>query len=234
MPEFLKRLLLRGLRKILTRYLAINFRKLKNRDFTLIANNCVGGVIYNDLGLRFKSPTINLYFYCPDYITFLEDFDFCLQKEISIDYKSKYHSNPCNYPIGHLEDVEIHFLHYESIEEAHTKWEERKSRIDRKNLFILGSDRDLCDNNLIARFASLPFDRKVIFSSKPLEQDCSVYFPEYRLQNQVGDLIADDKGWYYHCDLIHWLNTGDLKINALIRSIFLLYRRFKKGNGITK
>lgn len=35
---------------------------LKNRDITIISANCVGGVIYHDLGLAFNSPTINLFF----------------------------------------------------------------------------------------------------------------------------------------------------------------------------
>ena len=36
--------------------------KLKNSDFTIISNTCIAGKIYHDLGLRFLTPTINLYF----------------------------------------------------------------------------------------------------------------------------------------------------------------------------
>ena len=35
-------------------------RKLANPDFTIIASNCVGTIIYHDLGVPFLSPTINL------------------------------------------------------------------------------------------------------------------------------------------------------------------------------
>ena len=38
-----------------------NRRLLKNRDIPIISANCVGGVIYHDLGLAFNSPTINLF-----------------------------------------------------------------------------------------------------------------------------------------------------------------------------
>ena len=41
---------------------------LKNRDITIISANCVGGVIYHDLGLAFNSPTINLFFSASDYV----------------------------------------------------------------------------------------------------------------------------------------------------------------------
>ena len=36
-------------------------RKIKRQSFTLISQNCVGGVIYNMLKMPFLSPTINLF-----------------------------------------------------------------------------------------------------------------------------------------------------------------------------
>lgn len=48
-------------------------RRLKNRDFTIIANNCIAGCVYHDLGLRFDTPTVNLYIPFPDYILFLKN-----------------------------------------------------------------------------------------------------------------------------------------------------------------
>ncbi len=35
-------------------------RRLKNTDFTIISSNCVGTIIYHDMGLPFLTPTINL------------------------------------------------------------------------------------------------------------------------------------------------------------------------------
>ena len=35
--------------------------KLKNKDFSIICSNCIGGIIYNRLGQKFLSPTINLW-----------------------------------------------------------------------------------------------------------------------------------------------------------------------------
>ena len=58
---------LRNLRNIISR------KKLKNKDFTLIANNCLAGCVLHDLNQRFDTPTINLYIPFPDYITFLKD-----------------------------------------------------------------------------------------------------------------------------------------------------------------
>ena len=38
--------------------------ELKNKDFTIFSCNCTGGVLYHDLGMKFLSPTINLYMIC--------------------------------------------------------------------------------------------------------------------------------------------------------------------------
>ena len=36
-------------------------RQNKNTDFTIISQNCIGGVIYANLGLEFRTPTINMF-----------------------------------------------------------------------------------------------------------------------------------------------------------------------------
>lgn len=47
-----------------------NKKRLANRNFTILCNNCVGGVILHELGERFNSPTVNLFFGAEDYIKF--------------------------------------------------------------------------------------------------------------------------------------------------------------------
>ena len=42
--------------------------KLKNKDFTIISNNCSAGFIYNNLKHEFLTPIINLMFEDEDYI----------------------------------------------------------------------------------------------------------------------------------------------------------------------
>lgn len=67
-------------------------RRLKNESFTLLANNCNGGFIYHDLGVRFNSPTINMFFTLDHYFDFLEHITEYLQEEIK----------PCLNPITQL------------------------------------------------------------------------------------------------------------------------------------
>lgn len=40
---------------------------------SLITSNCIGGEIYNDLQLKFLSPTINLWISEPDFLKFVFD-----------------------------------------------------------------------------------------------------------------------------------------------------------------
>lgn len=39
-----------------------NRERLNCDDVTIISTNCTGGILYHDLGLEFKSPTVNLFF----------------------------------------------------------------------------------------------------------------------------------------------------------------------------
>ncbi len=58
---------------------AENRKRLKNKNFTVLSNNCVGGVILHELGERFNSPTVNLFFKAEDYLKFLENLDYYLK-----------------------------------------------------------------------------------------------------------------------------------------------------------
>ena len=111
----------------------------KNKDFTLIARDCIGGVLYHQLGLKFLSPTINLFFTPEDFNYFclyLKDYIDCdLKESIEADI---------DYPVGVLapEDkkpIKVHFMHYESYSEAEAKWNERKKRINWDNIYVCSS-----------------------------------------------------------------------------------------------
>lgn len=117
--------------------------RLKNSDFTLISRDCVGGVLYHQLGLKFLSPTINLFF-TP------EDFNyFCLYLHdyLNGELEEKVDEN-IPYPVGLLHPtkdskinrvIELGFMHYETFIVAKQKWEERKARINFDNIFVVST-----------------------------------------------------------------------------------------------
>ena len=78
-------------------YRAVKRLRLRNRGFSLITNNCCGGVMYHDLGQRFRSPTINLSIPPDEYIVFLEH----LREALSVEPQDAGRSSR-GYPIGEL------------------------------------------------------------------------------------------------------------------------------------
>ncbi|MEO6721191.1 MAG: DUF1919 domain-containing protein [Ferruginibacter sp.] len=202
--------------------------KFRNKDATLLCNNCIGGIILHDLKQPFNTPTINLYFHAPDYIAFLERLEFYLSKEITFSYHSKYDSEIRSYPVGKIEDIEMHFVHYHNFGEAKEKWETRTKRVNFDNIFIIGSDKGYCTPQIIERFLKLPYKNKIFFSSKKLPAREIIYFKEYRNAEEVADLINQDHAWYFHFDVVRWLNTGEIKRFYAIAALFHVYRFIKK------
>lgn len=47
-------------------------KQLVNKQFTIISNNCWGGMIYESYNLPKESPTVGLFFMADDYINFLK------------------------------------------------------------------------------------------------------------------------------------------------------------------
>ena len=123
----------------------INRIGLKNKDFTIVSNNCWGGFVYQKFGLEYKTPFIGLFIFTPDYIELLKNFKELIFKELKfINFEqSKYYKeiiknkNYHIYPIAIIGGkVEIHFLHYKSNEEAAEKWKRRVKRINFNNILF--------------------------------------------------------------------------------------------------
>lgn len=167
-------------------YKEIKRLRLKNRDATIIASNCIGTYIYHDMKLQFRSPTINLSFDMNDYVKLLENLRWYMEQPVL----------PCedprfDFPCGMLGDVEICFNHYKSFEDATEKWEQRKKRIDWDNLYVIGVDRDNCTYDSIKRFDALPYKNKVIFTHKHYPEIASAYYlPGFEKQGCVGVITA--------------------------------------------
>lgn len=53
-----------------------NRERLLNTEFSLIASNCNGAVICNDLNLKFNSPFVNLWMYPSDFIKYLSNIEY--------------------------------------------------------------------------------------------------------------------------------------------------------------
>ena len=138
-----------------------NIQKLKNTTFTLISNNCNAGFLYHDLGLKFRSPFINLWLKPDDFIKYLKNINHYMNQSLKFIKE-----DDISYPVALLDDIKIYFMHYENEEIAREKWIERTKRIDLDNLFILFLDVESCTYQNLLDFEALPFKNKVFFTNK--------------------------------------------------------------------
>lgn len=191
--------------------------RLYNRNFTLISNTCIGGIIYHELNLQFLSPTINCGIRNHE-----EFFTFCRHLEHYLTLPLDFVPSQWKYPVAILHgkpgDVKVYFTHYNSEDEAQKKWEERKKRVNLDNLFIL-MDGDNCTEQQIRTFDALPQQHKAIITMAEYPELKSVWaikHPDYK-QAQILEygLMHKSIRWFEMLDYVHFFNTGKIRDNAL-------------------
>ena len=189
--------------------------RLTNKDFSLFTNNCLGGFIYHDLGLKFLSPTINLRIKPKEFISFVGDLKYYLSQdlvEVSDDNQS--------IPVGLIEgdsthqSISIYFDHYLSFEEAREKWIERSKRVNYDNIIVMMEFYDGIHNEeLIELFKSVPY-KKMILTHKDHKEEYTIAihcFDENLDMEEIGGKIfryngQTGKRFYDEFDYISFIN----------------------------
>lgn len=191
------------IKRVLTEISLSNGASLDN--LSIISTNCFAGRIMQDLHLKYNSPTAGLYFFYPDYIEFLNNLNYYLSEaKLRFIEASKYElgnqrikASKKKYPVALLGDkVEIHFLHYDSPEEAAEKWYRRSSRVNFNNLLIIGMQQNSCMPEDIEKFDRLSFKHKIMFSGKNMNYPSNIYMKEYNNSEEVGNPYSDAPRFY--------------------------------------
>lgn len=166
-------------------------RKLKVNNFTVISQNCIGGVFYHDMGLRFESPTINLFFSGMDFVKFVLKLDYYMSFELQMTWGEEY-------PIGYLDDVAIHFMHYNTCEEARLAWDKRKKRINRKKIIVICTDMEDFTDEVYERWKQITYPKVLFTANRKYADECnSVFFSECEKAGRVYDLIPKREFYRY-------------------------------------
>lgn len=71
------------------------------------------------------------------------------------------------------ESIDIYFRHYGSFDEAISKWNERKQRIDMNNLYII-MQTDKADDDVIRGFESFPYPNKLLIANRNPHNDKNI------------------------------------------------------------
>ena len=180
--------------------------RLKNKNFTIISNNCWAGFIYQEYGLKYRTPTIGLYIFGYDYVKLCSDLEYYLSLELKfIKWEDAYCydllQNIKPYPVARLGDIEIYFMHYHNEEEAAEKWYRRVKRINKKHILFKFSQREGCSKNEIEKFMSLPLKNKLCFSYDEVEG--AIHVPE--LKGFIGDEYAILERYYDKLKILNQL-----------------------------
>lgn len=155
-------------------------RKLKSTEFSIISNTCIGGVICHDMGLRFLSPTVNIYIRPVEFVRFCENLHYYLEQP----FVEEPYNDDIGYPVAKLGDITLYCKHFTNFEDAKSAWERRCKRIEWDHIYLMMTDRDFippvsitkkidaCDETTIERFDALPFRNKacIVKDSKYTEK----------------------------------------------------------------
>lgn len=126
-----------------------------------------------------------------------------------------------NYPVGILGDgrkkITLYFQHYQTFKQAKEKWNDRKKRVNFSNLFVIMTDRDGTDENILKQFDQLPFKNKVILTGKEHPKiKSSLYIPNCLDDNQLGDVFHKNfltgKSKLDEFDFVGFLNGNGNKL----------------------
>lgn len=192
--------------RICKKILAIYYRiGLKNKSFTIISNNCWGGIIYDKFSLPYNTPTIGLWIPPRDYCKFLANLNYYLkQSVVQISYQDshvyellkkrkeegRYNFNLDNLIIGRIVDVDIIFLHYNSFNDAKNKWEKRCKRVNFKNMLIKFNDQNECTYEDYKDFSKLDFEHKLFFTAN--KQWCNNSFDVFVQMFEKDGYVVND------------------------------------------
>jgi len=185
-------------------------KRLLNRRFTVVSNDCWGAEVYKDLDLPFDTPLIGTFIMAPCFLRIAADAERILRSPLAFVPASRFEEveelkrgwRP--FPTGTLDDgrVEIQFMHYGSEDEARSKWERRVERSHFDRLFFkLSGDKDRFGDAEFAAFDALPI-RKIAFSAKSRPGLSSVItIPGYDRDGKTMYKIT-----LAHFDVVNWLN----------------------------
>ncbi|GAB2021898.1 hypothetical protein RyT2_09720 [Pseudolactococcus yaeyamensis] len=178
-------------------------KKILDKNFSIISNNCWGGSVYRHYNLPYLSPTIGLYLFPEDYLKFINNLHQYISDDLmiispqeSLHFNELKKKGQTDVPIGRIDDIEIVFLHYKSPEEALYKWNERKQRINFENLIFKFSEMNGATRLELEKFAMFPATKKVMFISDHTAQslDSAVLYKKYEGAPEiVNDTVYYDK-----------------------------------------
>lgn len=185
-------------------------KQLKNRSISFLCPNCIGGILFHDLGLKFLSPTVNLMMFQTDFVKWVLNLDRYNTQKLNFFNHPEY-----SFPCAHLGDLTIHFTHYKTEMQAKEKWEERVERINKNNMFIFAEERDGLTYENILALGKLSVKGIVVFTAHDYPDiPYALYIPKYQKEGEVGNILKKSYVTGKHeyekiFDFVKWFNEAN-------------------------
>lgn len=191
-------------------------KKLKSTNFSIISNNCWGGVCYEHYGLLKQSPTIGMYFYPEDYIKLISNIQHYLSCDMLVVTSDKSNQqkllkrdNANKYFVGKIDDIEAVLVHYKDPIIAVEKWKRRCQRVNLDNLIFKFCQQNGCTEGQLKKFDTmeLPGKKFMFIKNNRLDFKCGVYYRGFENSVQIEN---DTFYWDKYFDVTAFINGEGL------------------------
>ena len=190
---------------------------LKDKNFVIVCDNCWAGSVYQWLERPYNSPFISIGFYGDCYLKLLSNFDHYMSLPLNFVTESKYKHKDITYPLAKLGDIELHFTHYKTEEEAKTKWTRRTARMleekNKDNYIFKICDAWYASEQNFNDFKELPFKNKISFSIHDykhlnLENHYQILEKDKKDKNRIANGVKLFKVTFVYMDLYKWIKNN--------------------------
>lgn len=180
-------------------------RSLKNRTPSILSNNCWGGIVSQAFAIPYFSPFVGIDIPPAHFVAMLEN----PERYLSADVRQVDDPDTC--PVGMVHDARLHFRHSASFNEAVTKWNKRRRRIDWDNLFVKLSLRSPDELPLVDRFNALPYENRICFTTfDPQGAPGCLWLKELETGSLWGAHYNEVTVSRLHLDIVRWLDRHEV------------------------
>ena len=187
-------------------------RRYAGGPVSILSNNCLGVLICHEVGIKFDTPTVNLWMTCDDFIDFIENLPAMLKEEVVEVPQSSSTS-----PVGRIAGrITLNFTHYPSFGEAKSAWNRRRDRVDLRRVVVVMADNSNLSDEAIGRFKRLPHPKKMFVQSPrkaELLGDCGILAKgDFSKGFNITDFSGlNGRRFYHQFDFVGWLNSTEAR-----------------------
>ena len=154
------------------------YLRLKESRCSILSNFCLGGIISDQLGLEFLSPTVNMVCLGEDFIRFVNRFEEYLATDM-VEYQNEAyipHTRGTETFMGKgmVGDVTWYFRHSYHPAADVKKWNERRGRVNPDNIAVM---MVLFTREEVELFEKIPVKKKLGLFFEPTEYEDILYIP---------------------------------------------------------